>query len=231
MSENENAVRRFLRQYMREPMSAITHVIALIFSIVGLVILIVETLQVPDKLATMIIYGLSLVLSFGSSVALHWIIASRTVQAWLARLDHAAIYLLIAGSYTAVCYNTLDGFWRWGLLLPIWLIAVLGIAYKLSFFSGGQSNWLSTGSYLVMGWLAVVAMPEIIRVMRWEALLLIIAGGLAYSIGTIFFSLGQRLDRSPELRPFWGPHEWWHLFVMGGSFLHFLAVWLYIVPA
>lgn len=227
-SKPRNPFRHFLKRHMREPMSAVTHGIAAVIALAGLIILIVETLQAPDRMVAMIVYGLTLVLAFSSSTMLHWVKAGPKVISFFNRLDHAAIYLLIAGSYTPICYIALTGFWQWGMLILAWGIAIVGVAYKLFWFEGGHSEWLSTGSYLAMGWLAVIAFPEILARMPAPAIVLIVLGGLVYSAGVYFYLGGIRIEKADLPRPFFGPHEWWHLFVMGGSLLHFLAVWLYL---
>lgn len=229
--ESKKSLRETLLRYLREPMSALTHVIALVLAVIGLIVLVVETLNVPDRLVSVAVYGVALVAMFAASTALHATHGDGKTLAWLARLDHAAIYLLIAGSYTPICYNLLDGFWQWGMLTIVWGIALVGIALKLSVFDGGQSNWLSTASYLVMGWLAVLAFPHLVTTLPWQATLLIVLGGLAYSAGVYFFVVGQKLELKPIPKPFFGYHEWWHLFVMVGSLVHFLAVWRYVAAA
>ncbi len=170
---------------------------------------------------SMIVYGSSLVLLYSASAALHLVRGSRRTLLWLNRFDHAAIYALIAGTYTPICYNVLTGGWRWGMLSTIWALALGGIIFKLLFLR--QSGHLSTLFYVGMGCLAFVALPEMMGSVPAGALWLLVGGGALYIIGALIFAL-QR----PNFHPQFGFHEVWHLFCLGGSALHFAAVGLYI---
>lgn len=205
----------------REPVSGFTHLAAGMLSVGGLVWLILLTWQDTPKLITMIVYGASLILLYTTSTLLHLVKASARVTTLLNRFDHAAIYILVAGSYTAIGYNVLTGGWRWGLLGAVWAVAVAGVVYKLFFVR--KDSHLSTIAYVAMGWMAVIAAPEMIRLLPPAALALIVGGGVVYSLGAIIYAL----DR-PSIRPIFGYHEVWHLFVMAGSALHFVAVLWFI---
>jgi len=190
-------------------------------SVGGLIWLIARTWSDTPKMITMIIYGASLVLLYSASALLHLIKASERVTRLLDRFDHAAIYILVAGSYTAVGYNLLTGGWRWGLLGAVWAAAVAGVVYKLFFFRQ-DSHW-STIMYVAMGWMAVIAAPEMARLLSPVALALLIGGGVIYTVGAIFYALDK-----PTIRPIFGYHEVWHLFVMTASALHFALVLVFI---
>jgi hemolysin III len=194
---------------------------------VGTLWLLWLTRQSTAQMLTMAIYGLSLVTLFSASSALHLVKASPSTIQFLRRLDHAAIYLLIAGTYTPITYHVFSGGWRWGILSIIWAMAVAGVVFKLSFLnesgrvSGG--HW-STLGYVAMGWVGVIAIPELINMMPLGAAVLIIGGGLFYSIGAIIFALEK-----PNFHAQFGFHEIWHIFVLIGSGFHFFAVAIYMV--
>ncbi|MGH2542922.1 MAG: PAQR family membrane homeostasis protein TrhA [Ardenticatenaceae bacterium] len=204
----------------REPVSGFTHLAGALLGIVGLAWLVVLTWQEPAKMLSMIVYGVSLVLLYSASAALHLIDGSPRTFLWLKRFDHAAIYALIAGSYTPLCYNLLTGGWRWGLLGAVWALAVVGIVFKLFFLR--EAGHLSTLAYVGLGSLAVFGLPRWLHLAPPGALWLLIGGGALYLIGAFIFSIEK-----PNLHPHFGFHEIWHLFVLGGSALHFAAVLIY----
>jgi hemolysin III len=203
-----------------EPTSGFTHLVGALLSAVGLAWLVILTRDEPGKLVSMVVYGVSLVLLYSASSALHLIDGSARIRRLLNRFDHAAIYLLIAGTYTPFCYNVLSGKWRWEMLGAIWSLAVFGILYKL-FCRWRRST--STLYYIVMGWLGIVLVPVVLNLLPVGALLLILGGGIVYTIGGVIFALDK-----PNLHRYFNAHDLWHIFVMGGSVLHFAAIVLYI---
>jgi hemolysin III len=130
--------------------------------------------------------------------------------------------VLIAGTYTPFCVLLLDGWWRAGLLITIWTIALVGIAVKL-FFDWQRFNHLSTVMYVVMGWLSVLALPQFLAQMPLSALALVAGGGVIYTLGAVVYALDK-----PEARPRFSYHDAWHIFVMVASTMHFLAVVIYL---
>ncbi len=206
----------------REPVSGFTHLAGALLSAIGLVWLVALTHDDPDKLVSMLVYGFSLIALYSASTVLHLTHGSQRLLNWLRSFDHATIYLLIAGTYTPICYNILSGSWRWGLLSAVWALAEMGIAYKLLFRRRDHST-ISTLFYLGMGWMSVIAAPLAIPLLPAGALLLILGGGLLYSVGAVIFAV-----RRPNFHPYFGFHEVWHLFTMGGSALHFAAIVLYV---
>ena len=207
----------------REPVSGFTHLGGAVLAIPALIWLTYATHDEPAKMISMIVYGLSLIALYSASALMHLSFGSPRKLDRLRALDHAAINLLIAGTYTPFVYNVLTGSWRWGLLAAIWSLAVFGMAYKL-LFADRYHGHLSTISYVAMGWLAVIVLPQAITLLPWGALVLIVGGGVVYSLGAVVFAL-----RKPNLHPLFGAHELWHLFVLGGSLLHFIAVVIYVV--
>jgi hemolysin III len=205
----------------REPVSGFTHLAGALLAAAGLAWLILLTRADPAKLISMIVYGASLVLLYTASTVMHLTKGSERLVLWLNRIDHAAIYVLIAGSYTPIAAYALTGAWRWGLLAVVWALALVGIVYKLFFLQRG--GHLSTLFYIGMGWLGVIVVPQITHVFPMEAIALLLAGGLIYSAGALIFAL-----RKPNFHPHFGFHELWHLFVLAGSALHFVVVLRYV---
>ena len=172
----------------------------------------------PRALASAAIYGTSLVLLYTASTLYH---AAKAVSARpsLRLLDHIAIYLLIAGTYTPFCLLSLWGSLGLGLLSAIWALAGLGIVFKIVFGERFKVTWVLM--YLGMGWLAVVALRELYLLLPSLGFWLVVAGGLFYTVGVLFFALGRTI-------PFM--HTIWHVFVLAGSSCHYFAVLLYVLP-
>lgn len=208
-------------RYFREPVSGFTHLFSAGLAAVGLVWLMMQTWHDPAKMAAMVVYGSSLILLYSASSALHLIHASERGLFWLRRFDHAAIYVLIAGTYTPIVYTILDGYWRWGVLGLVWTVAIAGCVFKLLYLHG--YHHLSTVIYVLLGWGGVLLVPEALKFLAPSAALLILAGGIVYTCGAVIYAWGK-----PNFHPQFGSHELWHLFVMAGSGLHFVAVLRYI---
>lgn len=209
----------------REPFSGFTHLAGAVFALGGLIWLIVESWGDAGLLTSMIIYGVSLIALYSASAALHLIKAPERVQDFLNRIDHAAIYLLIAGTYTPFCYALLSGGWRSGMLTIIWGMALAGIAFKLLIPSRRETTLLSTLLYIGMGWLAIIILPQLVQTVPLEAILLMGAGGITYTAGAVVYMFDN-----PAARPKFSFHDAWHLFVMAASAMHFSAVLLYLIP-
>jgi len=168
------------------------------------------------------IYGASLVLLYSASGVAHSLHCSSETEAKLDRLDYAAIFLLIAGTYTPVCLVTLRGPLGYGMLAAEWLCALFGINTVLR--GGAQSHVSRTWLYIAMAWLAILAAPVLIRRLAPGAIAWLLAGGVAYSIGAIIF-----VRRKPTLWPGrFGSHELWHCLVLVGSACHFMVMIRYV---
>jgi hemolysin III len=150
-----------MTRYFREPVNGLTHLFAALLAGVGVVILVVASRGDLLKQSSLVVYGVSLVALLSASAAYHLIKASPGTIQWLRKLDHSAIYLLIAGTYTPVCINLLSGFWKWGILGIIWGIALLGVVVKIFWIHSPRG--LSAAIYLGMGWLAVIGGRELLR--------------------------------------------------------------------
>jgi hemolysin III len=202
--------------HREEVASLLTHAAGVLIGIVALVVMLVLADGSPVKLVSAVVFGVSLVLLYGSSTLYHFFTAPH----WKARfqtLDHVCIYLLIAGSYTPFTLITLKGPWGWSLFAAVWSMALAGVFLK-TLGKGRKDHWLSTALYLLMGWLVLVAIVPLARNLPFAGMAWLTAGGLAYTIGVIFFAW-RRL-------PF--NHAIWHLFVLAGSVCHVLAVCLFV---
>lgn len=199
--------------------NSITHGFGMLLSIGGLAVL-VGFASVHGNawhITTCSIFGVTLILSYASSTLYHSIPlpgAKRILKV----IDHAAIYLLIAGTYTPFTLVNLRGPWGWSLFSTVWGLALLGVILKATML--GKIAGMSTAIYLAMGWIVVVAIKPLLASVATGGLVLLLLGGLAYSAGVIFYAW-QRL-------PF--NHAIWHLFVLAGSFCHFFAILFYVIP-
>jgi hemolysin III len=167
------------------------------------------------NIVAMCIFSATMMLLYGISTLYHALPAGRA-KTWLNRCDHAAIYLFIAGSYTPFVLGVLRGGWGWSLFGVVWAMAVLGFTAKM--FNRLRHPLWSTGLYVVMGWVAVVAAAPLIARVPGAGLALLVAGGLLYTAGAVVFLFDSRVRFA---------HFAWHLFVLGGSTCHFFAVLWY----
>jgi hemolysin III len=199
--------------------NVVTHGAGAVASLVGgAVLLTVAALQGDGwKVASSAVFAATLVLLYAASTFYH---AARTpaVKARLRVLDHCAIYLLIAGSYTPFALVGLRGGWGWSLFAVAWTLAAAGTVFKLFFID--RFPRLSTATYIGMGWLAVVAIVPMVQRLPAATLVWMVAGGVTYTVGTVFYH-SRRIPYA---------HAIWHLFVIGGSACHFAAVLTQMLP-
>ena len=204
--------------YHGERFNGISHLIGAALALAGLVVLVVQaSLQGdPWKIVSFSIYGASLFMLYTLSTLYHSL-RGRAKQIFR-KLDHVAIYLLIAGSYTPFTLVTLRGTWGWTLFVIIWGLAIAGIVVDSRHREGSRT--IQMVIYLLMGWLILVAMYPLIRALPKGGLVLLVLGGLFYTSGIIFYGLDETMKHA---------HGIWHLFVLAGSISHYLAVLLYIL--
>ncbi len=208
----------------KEPFNGLSHLIGAYLALIGTAVLVSASWDDAPKRLSLAIYGASLTAMLASSAAYHSIRCSPDRVRRFRKIDHASIYVLIAGTYTPLCFNLFSGFWNWGLLSIIWTIAILGMIGKGLYIS--QSDWFFVSIYLGAGWFSVLAAGEILRVLPAGAILWLVGGGLLYTVGAILMA-GKRLDFMPGV---FGHHEVWHLFVAGAAFCHFMLMLQYVVP-
>lgn len=199
-----------------EVASTVTHALGVVLSIAALVGMMVTTCNTAVEYVSASVFGGSLVLLYSSSTLYHLFTGVKIKEMFQA-LDHACIYLLIAGSYTPVTLISLRGPWGWTLLCTVWAMAISGVIIKM-LLPGRKDHWISTALYVIMGWLAIVAIGPLVRSLPPIGLAWLVAGGLSYTFGVIFF-LWRKLRYH---------HAIWHLFVLGGSACHVIAIWLYV---
>ncbi len=209
---------------LREPVNGLTHLGGAIAALIGQIVLLVLTWDGPARLLSVLVYGISLVLLFGSSAAYHLVNAGPKVTKALRKLDHSAIYLLIAGTYTPICINAFSGFFRWGLLAIVWAIALVGILVNLFYIN--KPRWLSAIIYVLMGWLCISAAGEMFTALSPFALTWLVIGGVTYTLGAVVYAT-KMFDFVPGK---FGFHEVWHIFVLLGAAAHFVAVLGVIMP-
>ncbi len=207
--------------YAGERFNSITHIVGTVLAIIGTGVLIgaVPAGSSPRKIAALAIYGAMLVTLFLSSTLYHSL-RGRAKQIFHV-FDHCAIYLLIAGTYTPLTLVTLHGPWGWTLFGIVWALAVIGILKDV--FLHGRLRALSVVLYVLMGWLVVIAFKPLQQNFPAAGIAWLIAGGLVYTAGIVFYALSKRVIHM---------HGLWHLCVLGGSACHYVAVLRYVaMPA
>lgn len=204
---------------MEEIANSVTHGVGLLLSTAGLVILVVLASIYGDawRVISFSIYGSSLILLYAASALYHSFPQER-VKNIFKIMDHSAIYLLIAGTYTPFTLVLLRGAWGWSLFGTIWGLALAGIVFKVLFVR--RFKVLSVIIYLIMGWLVLIAIVPMVKNIPSGGLGWLVTGGVLYSLGVIFYSWGK----------FSFHHAIWHLFVLGGSICHFFAILFYVLP-
>jgi hemolysin III len=198
--------------------NAITHGLGAAGSVAALILMLVYSVRSGDpyKIGSSVTFGVSLVFLYLASTLYHSLTPAKAKRVFKV-LDHAGVYLLIAGTYTPFTLVTLRGTWGWSIFAAIWTLAVAGIATEA--FWVDRPRWLSAAVYVGMGWMVVVAFGPLVASLPTGGLALLVAGGLAYTVGTVFYIF----KRIPYF------HAVWHLWVIGGSVCHVLAVILYVL--
>ena len=200
--------------------NALTHGVGLLASLIGLPILVLSALTRGEQAAVIgtSVFGATLIALYAASTFYH-AVPHPGIKQKLRVVDHAAIYLLIAGTYTPFTLGVLRGTWGWTLFGIVWTLAALGVLFKV-WFGSGRFHRLSTAIYVAMGWVIVIAIKPLVQSMEHAGLILLIAGGLSYTGGVVFY-----MDK----RRAW-THPVWHVFVLGGSVCHYFAVLFYAWP-
>ena len=204
---------------MEEVMNAVTHGIGTLLAVAGLVLLTVFATLYGEiwHVISFSIYGTTLVLLYLASTLYHSFTNERLKYIFKI-LDHSAIYLLIAGTYTPFTLVPLHGVLGWSVFACVWGLAILGIILKVAFV--GRFKVISTLCYLIMGWMIVIAIKPLIATVPIGGIMWLLSGGLFYTLGTVFY-LWRKLPYH---------HAIWHLFVLAGSVSHFIAVFVYVLP-
>lgn len=203
--------------YAGERFNSITHLVGAALAVAGAILLVVIAARLGDpwKIVSFSVYGVMLLGLYLASTLYHSL-RGRAKRIWC-KFDHCAIYLLIAGSYTPFALVSLRGGWGWSLFGVVWGLALFGIVQEIWLAKGRRI--LSLLIYVAMGWLAVIAAVPLIDALSWEGFRWLLAGGLVYTAGIVFYATDEKWRYG---------HGVWHLFVMGGSACHYFTVVTYV---
>lgn len=213
-------------KYLREPINCLTHLIAAILSLIALVAMIFKVNINGGSglmLSSVIFFGVSMILLYSASATYHSVIANDKIVKWFKKLDHAMIFVLIAGSYAPFCLVALHGKIGLNLFYLVTICAVLGIIFKLCWVT--CPKWLSSTMYITIGWFAVFAIYPMSQVLSNVALFLLVLGGIVYTIGGVIYALKSKKIKIGKF----GNHEIFHIFIMAGTLCHFICVFKYII--
>lgn len=214
-----------LSRYIREPINALTHLGGAVLSLIGLILLIQKGLKLgvsPGQMTALVVFGLSMIALYTTSGVYHLINMGRNAILFMKKLDHSMIFVLIAGTYTPIIVFVLAGGFRLFMLALIWGIAASGVLFKVFWINAPR--WLYTGIYLGMGWLSVIILRSVITGTGWSGFLLLLAGGISYTVGAVIYGL-----KKPNISRLFGFHELFHCFVLAGTAFHYFMVYSRLV--
>ena len=205
---------------LRDPVSSITHMIGAIAAIPGLVFLILYALKYGTTihLVSYVVFGISLILLYSASATYHGVTVKDSIIKIFRKIDHMMIFVLIAGTYTPICLVALKGTLGYALLIAIWILAIVGIVLKALWMN--MPRWVSAVIYIAMGWFAIVAIVQLVTNLSTAALILLVAGGICYTIGGVIYGSKRSFINFKHF----GFHELFHIFVMFGSACHYFMV-------
>ena len=211
---------------IKDPGSAVTHFIGMLMAMFAAVPLLIKAAREPDRihLIALAIFIVSMILLYAASTTYHTLDLSERTNKILKKIDHMMIFILIAGTYTPICLITLKGPVGYGLLALVWGIAIVGIVIKGFWIY--CPKWFSSVLYIAMGWVCVLAFTQIMNALPRAAFLWLLAGGIIYTIGGVIYALKLPIFNSKHKN--FGSHEIFHLFVMGGSFCHFIVMYCFV---
>ena len=205
------------------PWSAVTHGAGAVLALLGTVVLLLGA-KTPGQRISFFIYGLTLLCLYTASTLYHSVNTTVKGRIALRKFDHAAIYFLIAGTYTPICATALRGAWGWSLLAIIWALAIGGLFMSLLWINCPRS--VTAAVYIAMGWLAIVAIFPLWQAVGSKGLFWLLLGGVLYTIGGVLYALKWPGRSNPRF----GCHEVFHLFILLGSAAHFLLMYRVILP-
>lgn len=203
---------------LREPVNSLTHWGGAVLALIGLIALLIVGWSTPAKIISLAIYGVSLIFLFSASATYHMVQVKDKALEIFRKIDHAAIFVLIAGTYTPFCINAFEGFWKWGMLSIIWSLAIIGIIVKVFYIRAPR--WLNAGIYVLMGWISILAGGQMLAALPAWVLGWLIAGGVIYTLGAVVY-MTKIFNFKPGV---FGFHEVWHIFVLFAAAAHFIAV-------
>lgn len=209
---------------IKEPVSCLTHMAGALLAIPCTILLVRKAFleATPLHVFSFIVFGLALFMLYTASTVYHMLPISEKASLVLKRIDHMMIFVLIAGTYTPVCLIPLHGAWGWSLLILVWAFAIAGILIKAFWIDAPRM--LSTSIYLIMGWLVLIAFYPLVKSVPLGGVILLTLGGITYSLGAVVYAI-----KWPKFNfQFFGFHELFHLFVLGGSAFHIVFMFRYI---
>lgn len=211
---------------VREPINGFTHLAGAILSFAGLLAMVIKASMTSGSslvITSVIVFGISMILLYSASATYHMVVAKDKVIAFLRRLDHSMIFILIAGTYTPFCLISLNGMTGWLLFSIVAFVALSGVLFKMIWFNAPR--WLSTIIYIGLGWVVIVVAKPLSVSLSSNGLLLLILGGILYTIGGIIYASKPKFLEFKHL----GFHEIFHIFIMLGSTAHFFSVYSYVL--
>jgi len=215
-----------LTHYIREPFNALSHLVGAVLSFVALLAMVIKASADGGStlhIASVIIFGISLILLYAASTIYHTAVTKDRMIAFLRRIDHSMIYILIAGSYAPFCLIALDGTLGYIVFSIVAIAALSGVLFKMVWFN--SPRWLSTALYILLGWVIVLAIVPLSSALGFGGLLLLISGGAMYTIGGVIYAIKPKFLEFEHL----GFHEIFHLFILAGSLAHFCSVYFYVL--
>lgn len=210
---------------IKDPVSGFSHLAGAVLSVVALSVLVALAAMngTAWHVVAFSVYGGAMILLYAASAAYHLIPLDEKGTRTLKKIDHVMIFMMIAGTYTPFCLIPLRGGWGWTIFGIIWGFAIIGIFFKIFYINAPR--FLSTGIYLAMGWTSIVAIYPIVKNVPSGGVVWLAAGGLFYTVGAVVYAI-KRPDPWPNV---FGFHEIWHIFVLAGSFCHFMVMLLYLL--
>lgn len=212
------------KRLLKDPGSAITHFIALLLSMLATILLLTKAALSGDNfttIAALSIFMISMMLLYTASTTYHSLNISPKINKLLRKIDHMMIFVLIAGSYTPICLVVLGDKTGYALMAIVWFIAIVGIIIKALWIT--CPKWFSSSIYIGMGWVCVFAFTKIVNALPPLGFAWLLAGGIIYTIGGIIYAL--KLPVFNSIHKHFGSHEIFHLFVMAGSFCHYMLMY------
>jgi hemolysin III len=202
-----------------ERISFFTHFFGFISGLFALAFICITVRKPFPIMVISLIYIFMLIFMFGASSLYHGRKSEENGSSFLRKLDHLAIFFMIAGTYTPICYLFLDGYWRWAILITQWALVLCGIFFKFFFIRAPRV--INTIIYLVMGWIAIIPIKQLVDSMPVAVICYLGLGGLFYTIGAIIYMI-----KKPNIiRGYFGFHEIFHIFILLGAGAHFIMVW------
>ena len=215
-----------MNKYLREPVNGLTHLIGAILSLIGFIAMIIKVISTngsPIEYLAICLFGFGMILLYSASATYHSVISSDKVIMKLKKLDHSMIFMLILGSYAPFCLVDLHNSIGYALFAAVAIASVIGIIFKLLWVT--CPRWLSSVIYITVGWFAAFAIYPLSQVLAKPSLILLVLGGVLYSIGGIIYALKKD---SIKIGVF-GSHEIFHIFIMLGTLCHFISIFVYVL--